>query len=303
MRIIKLNLAIICCLFFSSVSVNAQDWMSNLQIAQKLALVQNKMVLMVWEEDAKNDYPVLVFNNNNNPVLIKDLFSNEELNKLIWDNFVPVSVPEVMYDDMYEEIKNKRSQFYLDKFNDNSLKVMDVNGHIINVNMTIEDSFNLTKLIQDYSFNTKFLSHELRSYADSKTFLTSYFLASKYIDFSMYNKKSVTKDILDVAKIYLKNAAELLINEPADKQPELKQRLELLELEPFLLQGRSGKVLRVLKRNEKMGIFDNNQAFAAFLYYTAHKIRNEQEKAEPWKSKISSINLKKAEGIININRR
>jgi len=34
---------------------SAQAWMTNLEIAQKLALVQNKMVLMVWEETTK--YP------------------------------------------------------------------------------------------------------------------------------------------------------------------------------------------------------------------------------------------------------
>lgn len=291
-----------CLMLFSCVSINAQEWMSNLEIAQKLALVQNKMVLMIWEQETLYDYPVYI-TINNKPAFVQDLFSNDPLNDLIWDYFVPVVVPEIMYDDFYNKIKNKRSQFYLDKFNDGSLKVLDVNGTIVNVNMNLSDSYNLSKIIEDYAFNTTFLSQELNNYVNSKTFYSGYFLAEKYLDFSMYhNKASVRTDLLAVAKIYTKNTAELLLNEPKDKQPELQQRLKLLQLLPHLLKGKSGKVLRALKRMQKNEVYDNNQSYMAFFYYTAYKLKNDDQRAEPYKAKIPARDQLKAQGIVNMNK-
>ena len=60
----------------------SQEWMTSLDIAQKLALVQNKMVLMVWEESTKYPYPVLVNNDKGRTILIENLFEDENLNKL-----------------------------------------------------------------------------------------------------------------------------------------------------------------------------------------------------------------------------
>lgn len=290
-------------LLSTSTSINAQEWMSNLEIAQKLALVQNKMVLMVWEQETLTDYPVTFSNTNNRAFLIEDLFSDPQMNKLIWDYFVPVVVPEIMFDDFYNKIKNKRSQLYLDKFSDASLKVVDANGVVVNVNMNLNDSFNISKIIEDYALNTTFLAQELRNYVNSKTFYSGYFLAERYLDFSMYhNKVSVRTDLLAVAKIYTKNTAELLLNEPEEKQPELLQRLKLLELQPDLLKGKSGKVLRNLKRIEKNEIFDSNQSYMAFFYYTVYKLKNDDASAEPWKSSVTARDQAKAQGIVNMNK-
>ncbi len=297
-RTLKLYSLIGACLLFSALKVHAQEWMSNLKVAQKLAAVQNKMVLMVWEEETFYDYPMVVINSNNQSIVVGNLFSEPELNKAIWQHFVPVVVSEYVYDDLYEKVKRKRSDLYLDKLSDASLKVMDINGNIINVNMGYEEDFNLSRIIEDYAFNTEFLSQELNNYAQSKNFYTSYFLASKYLDFSLYNKARVQPNIINLAKIYMGEASELLATEPTDKQPELNQRLELLELEADLIEGKAGRVLRRLKRMDKDYVHDNNKTYQAFLYFTAHKMRNDHEKAEVWRPLVSVVNIKKVQNIL-----
>ena len=47
-------------LMVNTATVSSQEWMTNLEIAQTLAKVQNKMVLMVWEETTAYQYPLIV---------------------------------------------------------------------------------------------------------------------------------------------------------------------------------------------------------------------------------------------------
>lgn len=121
--------------FFVLFAVNmssAQAWMTNLEIAQRLAMVQNKMLLMVWEETTSYQYPVLVRDEKGRTIFINNLFEDEYISPLIWEHFVPVIVSEHKYAELYGKIKGRRSQRYIDKFNDDSIKIMDVNGNIIN---------------------------------------------------------------------------------------------------------------------------------------------------------------------------
>jgi hypothetical protein len=117
---------------FSYYFSQSQEWMRSLPIAQDLAMAQNKMVLMVWEEMTKYEYPVLINAKNERTVYVPDLFTDERLSPIIWENFVPVIVNENMYEDLFLKIKDKRKQSYIDKFNDDSIKIMDVNGNILN---------------------------------------------------------------------------------------------------------------------------------------------------------------------------
>ena len=287
----------------SSLIANAQEWMSNLKVAQNLALVQNKMVLMIWEQETFNPYPVVVVNSNNQKMVLNNLFEEVELNKAIWEYFIPVVVSEYVYDDLYEKIKNKRSQSYIDKLSDASLKVMDIHGNIVNVSMPYDDEFNLSRITQDYAFNTEFLAQELRNYKDNKNFLTAYFLASKYLDFAVSNKPKVRPNIINLAKIYMEEAEELLPLESNNKQPEFAQRLEMLQLQADLLEGKAPRVIRKLKKMDNNTIYESNKSFQAFLNYTAYKIRKDNEKATAWKSMVSTVNLNKADVIIKASLR
>jgi len=303
MIILKLHRYILICFLFTSLISNAQEWMSNLKVAQNLALVQNKMILMIWEEETFNDYPIVVVNKNNQRIVLNNLFEEMELNKAIWEYFIPVVVSEYVYNDLYEKIKNKRPQSYIDKLSDASLKVMDIHGNIVNITMPYDDEFNLSQIIEDYAFNTEFLAQELRNYKDNKNFLTAYFLASKYLDFAASNKAKVRPNIINLAKIYMQEAEDLLPLESNNKQDEFAQRLEMLQLQANLLEGKAARVIRILKRMDKGNIYESNKSFQAFLNYTAYKIRRDNENANIWKSMVSSVNLNKADAIIKASLR
>ena len=86
-----------------------------------------------------------------------------------------------------------------------------------------------------------------------------------------------------------------------EDQPLLKQRCDLLKLQEYLILKRPKKVLRSLKKLADEDVLDNNKPFIAFLYYTAYMSLDKSEDAAAWKSKISSLNLNKAELIIKLN--
>lgn len=291
------------CFLFTSLISNAQEWMSNLKVAQNLALVQNKMVLMIWEEETFNDYPVIIISSDNKQIYLSDLFEEEDLNKIIWDYFVPVVVSEYVYDDLYEKVKDKRAQSYIDKLSDASLKVMDIHGNIVNVKMSYDEEFNLSNILEDYALKTDFLAQELRNYLQTKNFLSAYFLASKYLDYLMYQKYKIRPNLINLSKIYMEEAGELLSLEPADKQPEFAQRLEMLRLQAALLEGKSDRVIRILKKIDKSDIYESNKEYQAFLNYTAYLINKDNTNVAIWKPMVSAINLKKSESIIKAKLR
>ncbi|WP_243472599.1 hypothetical protein [Winogradskyella sp. MH6] len=283
-------------------TASAQEWMKNLEVAQALAKVQNKMVLMVWEETTSYQYPVIVKDDKGRTIIINNLFEDEDVSPLIWQHFVPVIVSEDRYADLYEKIKDKRSQKYIDKFNDDSIKIMDINGNILNVDYLTEDLQDITTIIQRYALNTTFIAQELQDYKQDKNFYSAYFLASKYLDLGMYVNKDVRANIVELSNIYLEEAKRLVAQEDQSEQKGLLQRCDLLELQEELLLKRPKKVIRQLKKLKEEELVESNKPFIAFLYYTAYMSNDKPEDAEQWKSQISSVNLKKAQLIINLNK-
>lgn len=288
-------------LFFIFQISHSQEWMTSLDIAKKLAFVQNKMILMVWEETTQYQYPVFVNDDEGNTIYIRDLFTNEELSPLIWEHFVPVIVNEYKYEDLYNEVKGKRKQSYIEKLNDDGIKIMDVNGNIINVSMSSFDFVNISNLIEKYSLNTAYVSAELKNYMLEKDFYSAYYLASKYLDFSLYTNKKIRPEIIDLSNIYLKEATGFIQSEKEEDRLVLKQRCDLLTIQEDLIQKRPKRVLRQLRKMDADTIENSNAPLIAFLYYTAHKILNNENEASEWRSKVSLVNLRKSNLIINLN--
>ena len=133
-----------------SATINAQNWMTSFDVAKRLALVQNKMLLMVWEDPTYDYYPVYLNHKDGYNVIVEDIFDNPEIIEYLQEYFVLVIVNEYQYDDWYNSIKDIYGSTYLEKFNDNSLKVVDVNGVIINTNnVYYEGVQNLSKIIEN----------------------------------------------------------------------------------------------------------------------------------------------------------
>ena len=275
--------------------------MTSLEIAQKLALMQNKTVLMVWEEATKYPYLVYVDDEKGGTIVIGNLFEDEKISQLIWENFVPVIVSESQHANLYKKVKGKRKQRYIDKFNDDSIKIMDANGNIINTSYVAEDYLDIAKLIENYALNTQLVTLELEAYKKEKNFYSAYYLASKYLDLSVYVNEAIRSEIIDLSNIYLDEAVGFLEIEATEDKSTLKQRAELLKIQEYLILNRPKRVLRELKKMDAENIESTNEALVNFLYYTAYSILKDEKNIELWKTKVSLLNLKKAQMIININ--
>jgi hypothetical protein len=271
--------------------------MTSLEVAKSLAFVQDKLLFVVWEDVSYGQYPILI-TNENGVAYVDDLFSNENLNQVIWEHFVPVILNEANYEALYNDIKGKQNQIYIDKFNDDSIKIMDVNGHIINTTIAYYEYLDIASFISKYALNTSFLKAELTQYRAQKDFNTAYRLATKYIDFAVFVNDEVRPEIIKLSNIYLKEAEAFVSTE----QPNaLSRKIELQNIYQDLVLGKAKKVLRQLKRIDNSEVDPSDQSLIAFLHFTSHLLLKDETSASVWRSKVSLVNLKMTNLIVNNN--
>ncbi|MCB0462972.1 MAG: hypothetical protein KDC81_09755 [Flavobacteriaceae bacterium] len=283
---------------FSSLFVGqSQEWMTSLEVAKSLAFVQDKLLLVIWEDVSYGQYPILI-KTDNGVAYVDDLFKNENVNELIWKHFVPVIISESSYNDLFNEIKGKRNQLYIDKFNDDSIKIMDINGNIINTSLAYYDYLDIEKFISKYALNTSFLKAELTNYKTQQDFNTAYRLGSKYIDFAVLVNDDVRPEIIKLSNYYLKQAEALLSVENSD---DLKQKIEFQNIYQDLVLGKPKKVLRQLKRIDSTQVDESDESFIAFLYFTSYLLLKDETNASVWRSKVSLVNLKMTNLILKNN--
>lgn len=291
--------SVFTCLFIlnSFFISQSQEWMTSLEVAKSLAFVQDKLLFVVWEDVSYGQYPILI-TNENGVAYVDDLFSNENLNQVIWEHFVPVILNEANYEALYNDIKGKQNQIYIDKFNDDSIKIMDVNGHIINTTIAYYEYLDIASFISKYALNTSFLKAELTQYRAQKDFNTAYRLATKYIDFAVFVNDEVRPEIIKLSNIYLKEAEAFVSTE----QPNaLSRKIELQNIYQDLVLGKAKKVLRQLKRIDNSEVDPSDQSLIAFLHFTSHLLLKDETSASVWRSKVSLVNLKMTNLIVNNN--
>jgi hypothetical protein len=288
----------------SLLSINSfsQEWMTSLDVAKRLARVQDKMLFVMWGDAIDYEFPIVYRKEGSAIQLVTDLLRDEEVNELIWENFIPVLLYESTYADLFNEIKDTRSDKYIKKFQDDGIKIMDANGNILNTGYFSVDPFNFSNFVKRYGLSTAFLRGQLLNYAKKKNFNTTYSLGSKYLDYAIFVNRKVKEEVTDLAIVYIDEANRLLDKEALKNKDTLKQKCELLKQKKFLVLKSPRKVLRYLKKVEPASIYKVNEPIYAFLYYTSYQLIKDEKNAALWKSKVSLVDLKKAQLIINSSR-
>lgn len=279
----------------------SQEWFTSLDAAKRLAMVQDKLIFMMWEESTLGAFPVIIEDESGKSAVVDDLFEAQFLNRIIWEHFIPVSVSESMYPKLYEEIKGKRSYNYINKFNDDSVKIMDVNGNILNIEPDYDDLLNITKLIRTYYLNTSLMKQDLSNYRKEQNLTTAFRLGVKYIDMAMYCNAKARPEVIALSNLYLEEVQTYLNSDTYDDEQALIQKLELMNLLQQLVLNKPRRVLRKLDKIDASEIHNTNESLVAFLYLTAHRVLKDEKSASVWRSKVSLVNLKKAEQIIKIS--
>lgn len=303
MRKVLASIFLITTLLSSAQIEPSYEWMTSLDFAQRLARAQNKMMLAMWE-GAAIDFQTPIIEDGSKRRQYVSILDNYKLNEILWEHFVLVVLNENNYAEMLATIKDKRSQRYIDKFNDDTVKIMDANGNIINTRDFYEDyfGFDLEKLLRKYAFSTKYLSEELNSYFQKRTFISAYRLARKYVDLAIVKNKDVEKEFMDMAIIYINEAKEFALKENAEEQKELLQKCTLLSLYETVLKDRPKKVLRSLKEIEKEGLLPNNQKLFDVLTFTSFVLSKDRKNIELWRDKVSAVDLDRIRLITNKNQ-
>lgn len=278
----------------------SQEWFTSFDVAKRLAIVQNKMLFVMWEDAMNYQYPVLI-DNDNGDSMVTDLFENERVNRLIWDYFVPVKISESKYAELSHQIKETRGTRYFNKLTDDSIKIMDVNGNILNINISYEDIESVSLLFNRYALNTSYLKQELVNYSKMKNFTTSFSLANKYLDFAIFAEQELRFELIQLANIYFGEANNHLTKSDLKNKKAFFQKFDLLKIKEYLILNKHRKALRHLKKLDIIEVDKINQSLFSFLNYTVFKLLKNEENMILWKSKISLVDLKKANSIINNN--
>ncbi|RAJ28006.1 hypothetical protein LX77_00581 [Gelidibacter algens] len=295
------------CILFLIVILSAsslcfsQQWMTSFDAAKRIALVQDKFLFVIWEDAALIPYPVIMNDAKGNEIVFDNMFDHQEINQIIWEYFVPVKLSEDLYGKLYDQIKDTRNRSYIAQFEDDNIKIMDVNGFILNRSVSPEAYFNLSEFISRYALNTSFLKAELGNYAEHKDFNSAFRLAFKYMDYAILVDEKLRKDVINMANMYLDNADKYVLQSDVNDKNNLTNKSNLLRLSQDLIRNRPGKVLRQLKKYDGSETDETNEGLLAFLYYTAYQLKNDKKDAEQWKSKVSLVNLRKAELITNLH--
>ncbi|RZV54001.1 MAG: hypothetical protein EX254_11665, partial [Flavobacteriaceae bacterium] len=153
----KKNILLLLLAFMISVPVLCQNWFTSFEVAKRMALVQDKMLFVMWEGSLKYPYYVLVKNNRGKLILV-DLKMNEDINEKIWEFFVPLLLPEDAYGDFLDDVEDIANLTYMQKLQDDSIKIMDVNGRILNVKYSSMYTENLSTMIDLYALNTAYIN-------------------------------------------------------------------------------------------------------------------------------------------------
>ena len=286
-------------LLISANLCRAQEWFTNLDVAKRLAHVQDKMLFVIWEESLDYAYPLTYVSNSGNLVFM-DLSKDEDIDKVIWEHFIPVLLQESEYDKLIKEAEG-RGLKYITKLNDDSIKIMDANKNILNVKSYFEYEQNLSEIIKKYSLKTTFIKQDLINYSKYRNFTTTFNLGSKYIDFALFVEKETRAEIIDLANIYFDKAKNHIVTDSIENRMAYSQRIDLLMIKEDLVLDKARRALRFLKRIDKSEIAEVNLVLYNFLNYTAFKLLKDEKNVALIEDQISTVNLKKAELIFNIN--
>lgn len=297
----KKLISILLISIFPICTLHSQEWLTSLEVAKKLAIMQDKMIFAVWEDTMYRSGSPIIINNNIYP--ISDLAAKESHSQLIWNYFVPLIIPEYTYRDLLDEIDGKRSLDYMYKFNDNHIKIMDANGNILNTSFNGNEfgDMNLASVLEKYALNTSFLKNELKNYALDSSFNSSFRLAIRYLDFAIFANKSIKKELLDLSDIYMKEAKEKLQNESSEKQSLFNEKIELLEIKKMVILNNPKKALRKLKRFDPAKVEDSNLPLLSFLHFASNRLLDNIDNAMIWQNKVSLADLKKVKYLLNNN--
>jgi len=275
-----------------------QEWFTSFEVARKMATAQNKMLFVVWEDSFKTPYYVSGIKDEKGKSIFVDLTQNEEINAVVWQYFIPLIMPESEYANLYNKAKEINSDAYLARLEDAGIKIMDVNGYILNTNIPVDVYEDFPSLVEKYALNTAYLNSFLTNYRKKTNFTTTLILASKYLDYAALSKKDIRKELAQLSNSYLKEARSRLVEVDAERKEIFEQKIDLYDVMEYLILNNPKKAKRQLKKIEEPKIYTLNESLFVFLNYTTFILLQDEENAVLWRERVSQTDLRKVSLIL-----
>ena len=254
----------------------ATGWLTSFEDAKKLAIASDKLVLVdfwaTWCAPCK--------------MMDRESWSKDDI-QLLMNQYVPVKIDIDKNKDIAQKYGVNGIPFIF---------IMDGNGKILYKEMSYKSKKQVIDLLHKYALNTSFLKNDMLNYFQKETFVTSFRLASKYQDYALQtNDVALRYDILNVAEAYFNESQVFLKDSEFDNKGMFNQKLELYDIQEYLILDKAKKALKKLEKLEHDGIFPMNQEFVSFLYYVAYQQLNDIEKSNGWIEKVTASDLKKSQ--------
>ncbi|MEL4308188.1 thioredoxin domain-containing protein [Joostella sp. CR20] len=249
--------------FLSVYNGYSTNWLSSFEDAQKLALVQNKLIVVdfwaTWCGPCKK--------------MDSDAWHTNEVGDMM-NNFIPLKVDI--------DTQTNLARRYGIKAIPN-VYIMDANGEIVADSKGYMDKVELLNFLDDFVLNTSYVNKELVNYFQRQNFANSLRLAKRYIDYSLLVDDKVKNNFFSVSNVYLDKANKMLEN-----QPKFEEKIELLKMTIDVYRGNHKKVVRKLAKTDEATIDPINKADYYFINYCVCRSNNEADQASEWLDKLKT---------------
>ncbi|WP_452219827.1 thioredoxin family protein [Lacinutrix salivirga] len=260
-------------LLLSFQTLYADNWLYSFENAKKIALAENKLILVDFWASWCGPCKKMDFESWNTTDV-----------KSLMQNYVPVKIDIDANKSLAANYGVKGIPYIF---------ILDANGKIVYQQMSYKKKSEVMSLLKKYALNTKYLKRDLINYYSKDNFSNTFRLAVKYQEYCTYLNKDLKSKFIKTADLYFNEAEKKLKKAELSNKSVFKEKLALFAVQKKIVLNNPKKALKMLEKFEVSNLEKANIPFYYFLSYLAHKALEHNDIAQKIESKLSDADKKK----------